>query len=153
MKKEKDTWLSFFKRTLKIIGIIGLLFILGIAGLIIYWIINPQKDGRTYLNCEKTYYAFTEAEYNNSGWLYFRWDSVEQKFKSSTKIKKIDKQTITEEFDLEDSEPDKPAIMTFDRVKGTMVFKKSETSETLFEYNCQKITRKLLPKKEIKQKF
>lgn len=153
MKQQTDTWLGFFKKILKITGIIGLLLILGIAGFIIYWITNPTGDGRTYLKCNKTYYAFTESEYYNSGWLYFIWDSVEQKFKSSTKIKKIDKQTISVEIDLEDTEPDKPAIMTFDRVKGTMEFKKSDTSETLFEYNCQKITRKLLPKKEIKQKF
>jgi len=151
MKKQTDTWLGFFKRTLKITGTIGLLLILTIVIFIIYMFKHETTDSKTYLNCEESYYAF--IEYNGGGRLSFTWDSVETKFKYEHKLTKSNKQILEAEIYTADSKTGFPSILTFDRVKGTLTFIKNKNSEPLFVYTCKKISKDQLPKKEIKQKF
>ena len=48
MKKKNDTWLGFFKKTLKISGVILLILII-LIGYLIYR--GATHDSKTYLSC------------------------------------------------------------------------------------------------------
>ena len=93
MKKEKnDTWLSFFKKTLKITGLTIVAIVIIIIGIVI-WLINNEKNsskdptkfdliGTVYLNCENKFVAFND--------IYIRsnWDGLEKDWEVSLDVTK-----------------------------------------------------------------
>ena len=65
MKKNNETWLAFFKKSLKVMGI-GTALIIIILGFVIYYFLKYQPDGRTYLDCEGQLYDVTERSLGGS---------------------------------------------------------------------------------------
>tara|TARA_R110002020_G_scaffold109727_2_gene253814 strand:+ start:7 stop:453 length:447 start_codon:yes stop_codon:yes gene_type:complete len=148
MKKDNnDTWLAFFKRTLKISGII-LICIIVIIGLLIGWFLFKEKDtldnkGITYLNCEDHFLSFTDYKINSS------WDGLENKWNVSLDTTKINKSVVEAEFDFKDGK----GIYIIDRINATIELKNLTTKESLAKRKCIKIKKKDLPKSEVTPKF
>ena len=85
MKNKNDTWLGFFKKTLKVSG----LFLLGIIVLIgIGLYFSFKHESYTYLSCteslveedEKQYIAFNDSR------LLTIWDPLEEEFEQNLKL-------------------------------------------------------------------
>ena len=60
MKKNNETWLAFFKKSLKVFGTLTITLIviaIIIIGIVIYRAANYDK---TYLDCENRYVAFAD---------------------------------------------------------------------------------------------
>ena len=157
MKKNNETWLAFFKKSLKVMGI-GTALIIIILGFVIYYFLKYQPDGRTYLDCEGRHYAFIESSLGGS--LFFGWDPVELEWKHQEEITTANKQIIQAKFsvrpnDAKEGELYTPEIayLTFDRVEGSVKLKFEDKEKETFKYKCIKISKRDLPTKEIKQKF
>ncbi len=148
MKKDKnDTWLAFFKRTLKISGII-LICIIVIIGLLIGWFLFKEKDildnkDTTYLNCEKKLLAFTKYSMRS------QWDALEEEWELSLDVSKINKSVVEAEFDAKNGK----FIYIIDRINATIELKNLTTKESLAKRKCVKINKKDLPKSKVTPKF
>ena len=159
-KQNNDTWLGFFKKTLKVTGI-AILTLIIVIGISIFYLLKKEikyVDPKTYLKCEKQgYYAFTIQNNSSSkGTIYHIWDDVELKFLDELDIVKVNKSIIkSSKINVVDNEggPDIDSHFIFDRIGGTLALVSVDETKTFFEYKCQKITIKDLPKKNIKQKF
>ena len=146
-KNNNDTWLGFFKRTLKISGII-LICIIVLIGVLIGWFIYNEKDdldsrGITYLNCENRFVSFTNYTVNSS------WDGLEKKWGVSLDITKINKSVVEAKFDTKDSK----LIYIIDRINATMELKDLTNDKSLIKRDCFKIKKKDLPESEVTPKF
>tara|TARA_Y100000031_G_C8125599_1_gene340333 strand:- start:99 stop:569 length:471 start_codon:yes stop_codon:yes gene_type:complete len=156
MKKSNETWLAFFKKSLKVFGTLTITLIviaIIIIGIVIYRAANYDK---TYLDCENRYVAF--ADY----YIYIGWDEVEHEFKHRHKITKINDEVVEAKFTVtpsgvKDGEAYIPAnaLWRIDRVKGTFEFEYDGKNEELkpFVEQCKKIPKRKLPKKKINKKF
>ena len=146
-KNNNDTWLAFFKRTLKISGII-LICIIVIIGLLIGWFLFKEKDildnkGTTYLNCEKKLLAFTNYSMRS------QWDALEEEWELSLDVSKINKSVVEAEFDVKNGK----FIYIIDRINATIELKNLTTKESLAKRKCVKINKKDLPKSKVTPKF
>ncbi len=146
-KNNNDTWLAFFKRTLKISGII-LICIIVIIGLLIGWFLFKEKDslvnkGTTYLNCEKKLVAFTNYS------MLSQWDALEEEWELSLDVSKINKSVVEAEFDAKNGK----FIYIIDRINATIELKNLTTKESLAKRKCVKINKKDLPKSKVTPKF
>ena len=146
-KNNNDTWLAFFKRTLKISGII-LICVIVIIGILIGWFLFKEKDslvnkGTTYLNCEKKLVAFTNYS------MLSQWDALEEEWELSLDVSKINKSVVEAEFDFKDGK----GIYIIDRINATIELKNLTTKESLAKRKCVKINKKDLPKSKVTPKF
>ncbi len=146
-KNNNDTWLAFFKRTLKISGII-LICIIVIIGLLIGWFLFKEKDildnkDTTYLNCEKKLLAFTKYSMRS------QWDALEEEWELSLDVSKINKSVVEAEFDAKNGK----FIYIIDRINATIELKNLTTKESLAKRKCVKINKKDLPKSKVTPKF
>jgi len=143
MKKTNDkTWLSFFKKTLKVFTLLLLVVVI-----IFVYIIYSEKDndGKTYLNCEEKFFLAFDTRS-----VYSTWDGLEKKWKVNLDITKINKKVIEAEFEFQDGK----GIYIIDRVKGTIELKNLTKMESLVtRKNCKKIKKSDLPKSKISPKF
>ncbi len=167
-KQNNDTWLGFFKKTLKIstyllLGFISIIFV------VIYFT-EFKPDQVTYLSCkdmdtnETNYRAFNQKK------LYQDWDSLNQKFERSYPIIKINKKIIkargyaysfSDGGSLKVSSLKMPEakyvfeiIWELDRETGlTKTYFTNKKGKILDNMECQKIKKKNLPIKKIDQKF
>ena len=143
---NNDTWLAFFKRTLKVSGyiILGLFVLVGaLIGWVIYNQSNLNGDTVTYLNCEERYVAFTDYKIRSN------WDGLEEAWGVDLKVTKINKSKVEAKFNFNDGE----GIYIIDRIKGTIELKNLTTNETLVKRKCSKIKKKDLPKSKVTPKF
>jgi hypothetical protein len=146
-KNNNDTWLAFFKRTLKITGII-LICIIVIIGLLIGWFLFKEKDildnkGTTYLNCENHFLSFTDYSMSS------KWDGLENKWNVSLDTTKINKSVVEAEFFSKNGK----FIYIIDRINATIELKNLTTKESLGKRKCVKINKKDLPKSKVTPKF
>ena len=151
MKKNNETWLSFFKKTLKVTGITILVLVLGTISIIGFMIYNYEERDpwTTYLNCEERYLAFDK--YN----VYSQWDGLEKKFNINLDVTKINKSVVEAEFlhGSDTAEGEKKAMYKIDRIEGTIELKSITDNKTLVKRNCKKIKKNQLPKAKISPKF
>ncbi len=146
-KNNNDTWLAFFKRTLKISGII-LICIIVIIGLLIGWFLFKEKDildnkDTTYLNCEKKLLAFTKYSMRS------QWDALEEEWELSLDVSKINKSVVEAEFDAKNGK----FIYIIDRINATIELKNITTKDSLANRHSVKINKKDLPKSKVTPKF
>ena len=94
MKKNNETWLSFFKKTLKVTGFSILILISGTIIIISFIIYNSEEydGGKTHLNCEDRYLAF------NNYIMHSQWNSLEEAWEVTLDITKINKSVVEVEF-------------------------------------------------------
>ena len=166
MKKQNDTWLGFFKKTLKVSGIIVLLFIVSI---IVTIYISYRNNSYTYLSCiEKGDDKINYFAFNNSRLLQ-NWDSIEGEFKQNLKIIEFSKRKIKAVFYFAKNYQGGPITIeetkpygAVDILEGYISFNR-ETGEYSLSFedrgmvgnkeDCTKINKKDLPIKKINQKF
>ena len=154
MKKEKnDTWLGFFKKTLKVTGltIVGITIIF--IGIVIWLIYNeknyskgPTKSdliGTVYLNCENKFIAFNDI------YMRSQWDGLEKDWEISLDITKINKRVVEAKFNFDGGE----GIYTIDRINGTIELKNLTEDKILAKRNCIKIEKTDLPDSKETPKF
>ena len=166
MKKQTDTWLGFFKKTLKVSGLI----VFGFIVLIIVAIyISLKHDSYTYLSCiekgedKKAYFAF------NNYRLLQHWDTVEGEFTQNLKIIEFSKKKIKAVFyftknyqggpiTIEETKPYAAVevlegYISFDRETGEFSLSFEDRGMVGNKEDCTKINKKDLPIKKINQKF
>ena len=167
MKKDNNnTWLGFFKKTLKISGFILVISIIGI-GIFIYK--GATYDSNTYISCKEdgndkpAYYAFNEYR------LLSGWDSLNEKFENNYKIIEFNKEIIkavfyfaqttnNTELKVYDKKPSNvisilEGYMSFNRETGKYNLSFEDRGMVGNEEDCIKINKSDLPVKELNQKF
>ncbi len=166
MKNKSDTWLGFFKKTLKVSG-----FILLIILLIIIFLFYKMAthDGKTYLICKDedteqiSYRAFNDYR------MFSDWDPLNEEFKMSFDIIEINKKLIksrayaysdgsTESLSLSNDTPKAKyvyeLIWELNRETGRLKAYFSERSDAVDQDRvCNKISKNKLPITKVKQKF
>lgn len=165
LKSKNDTWLGFFKKTLKVSGII----ILGlIIAIVIFIYIAATHDSKTYLECTRSddnkisYLAFNDYK------LFMNWDELNEKFKYSYKIEEINKKFIKAYAYANINDDDtltlsknnvakvvKKMIWEIDRETGFVkaYFENDTETKVRDDRICKKISKRNLPKKKVQQKF
>ena len=145
-KKSDDTWLGFFKKTLKITGYTVIAIVVLITGSI-GWFLYTQDDDdtfkTTYLKCEKNYLAF------DHNYIYSQWDGLEEDWKIDIDITKKNKRVVEAEFNFKDGK----GIYIIDRIKGTMELKNLTENKTLVKKTCERIVKSDLPESKEEPKF
>ena len=151
MKKNNETWLSFFKKTLKVTGITILVLVLGTISIIGFMIYNYEENNQwtTYLNCEDRYIAFDK--YN----MYSQWDGLEKNWKISLDVTKKNKSVVEAEFTYGSNTPqgETTGIYIIDRINGTIELKNLSDNKSLALRKCKKIKKSQLPKSKVNPKF
>ena len=169
MKNKNDTWLGFFKKTLKVSG----LFLLGIIVLIgIGLYFSFKHESYTYLSCteseedKKQYIAFSNSRLLNN------WDPVEEEFKQNLKLIEFNKKEIKAVFYFVQKDTDNKSISILERepfglapeqVLEGYISLNRETGEYQLSFenrgmignkeNCTKIKKSDLPVTKVNQKF
>ncbi|WP_440634307.1 hypothetical protein [Candidatus Pelagibacter sp. HIMB1746] len=164
---KNNTWLDFFKKTLKVSGII-LLILLIIIGYLIYR--GATHDSKTYLECTNnesnaiSYLAFNDYR------MFMSWDELNEEFKHSYTIEEINKKYIKARAYASIDDNKKTLSLSNDSNKVEYVYKMiwqldRETGllEAYFENTteekvkdgrqCKKINKKDLPITKVDQKF
>lgn len=166
MKMKSNTWLDFFKKTLKVSGIILLILVI-IIGYLIYR--SATHDSKTYLSCindetKKTYnIAFNDYR------LFRDWDPLNEKFEESIDIIEINKKFIKAraygdpDFDMKSMSLSNTKgtatkvyeiIWELDRETGRIkAYFSNYGAEINDDGECVKINKKDLPVTKVKQKF
>ncbi|WP_440915725.1 hypothetical protein [Candidatus Pelagibacter sp.] len=147
MKKEKnDTWLGFFKKTLKVTGFIIvalILVVVAIIGWVIYNERNAERIGTIYLKCENNLLAFDDRK------IYSNWDGLEKNWEVSLDITEKNKRIVEAKFKFDGGE----GLYTIDRINGTIELKNLTKNEILTKKNCIKIKKSDLPESKETPKF
>ena len=171
MKNKNDTWLGFFKKTLKVSG----LFLLGIIVLIgIGLYFSFKHESYTYLSCteslveedEKQYIAFNDSR------LLTIWDPLEEEFEQNLKLIKFNKKEIKAVFYFVQKDLDNKSISILERepfglapeqVLEGYISLNRETGEYQLSFEnrgmvgnkeaCTKIKKSDLPVTKVNQKF
>ena len=164
---KSNTWLDFFKKTLKVSGIILLILII-IIGYLIYR--SATYDSKTYLECTNnesntiSYLAFNDYR------MFMHWDELNEEFENSYTIEEINKKYIKARAYAAIDDNEKTLSLYNDSNKVEYVYKMiwqldRETGllEAYFENTteekvkdgrrCEKISKKDLPIKKVNQKF
>ena len=169
MKNKNDTWLGFFKKTLKVSGLV-LLGIIVLIGIGLYF--SFKHESYTYLSCtetdedQKQYIAF-----NDSRLLTF-WDPLEEEFGQNLKLIKFNKKEIKAVFYFVQKDMDNKNISILEREPIGLAPKQvlegyinlnRETGEYQLEFEnrgmvgnkekCIKIKKSDLPVTKVNQKF
>ena len=166
MKKKNDTWLGFFKKTLKISGFILIIIILALIFLF-YKMVN--HDDKTYLICKDEDTKETSYRAFNKYRMFSDWDPLNEKFERSFDIIEINKKLIKarayayadgniESLSLSNNVPKAEfvyeLIWELDRETGRLKAYFSERSDAVDEDRvCNKISKNKLPITKVKQKF
>lgn len=166
MKKKNDTWLGFFKKTLKVSGVILLILII-LIGYLIYR--GATHDSKTYLSCvndeTKNIYNIAFNDYR----LFRDWDSLDEKFKQSFDIIEMNKKIIKARSYAEPSDDKTGMSLSNTKNTATLVYEiiweldretgriQAYFSDYGSEINanglCTKISKKDLPITKVEQKF
>jgi len=166
MKKQNNTWLDFFKKTLKISGFI-LLILAILIGYLIYR--GATHDSKTYLSCVNDE---TKNSYNiafNDYRLFRDWDPLNEKFEQSFDIIEINKKFIkarsyaepnTDKSGMSLSNTKNTATLGYeviwelDRETGKIqAYFSDYGGEINADGLCKKINKKDLPITKVDQKF
>lgn len=143
---KKDTWLDFFKKTLKVTGYTTIAIIIFVVGLFA-WVFYAERDteriGTTYLKCGKKYIAFDDLR------IYSQWDGLEEDWEVDINITKKNKRVVEAKFNFDDGK----GIYIIDRIKGTMELKDLTNDKTLVTRTCKKISKSDLPESKEEPKF
>jgi len=163
--KKNDTWLGFFKKTLKVSGVV-LVILLIVLGVFIYK--AATHDSYTYLSCkddiddEPAYFAFNQYNLKND------WDPLTEEFKRNYKIIEFNKEFIKAVFYFGKKSETEISVyenksnslevvlegyMTFNRETGKYNLSFEDRGMIGNEEDCIKIKKKDLPIKKINQKF
>lgn len=166
MKSKNNTWLDFFKKTLKISGIILLILVILVAYLIYR---GATHDSKTYLSCindeTKKIYNIAFNDYR----LFRYWDPLNEKFEESFDIIEINKKFIKARSYAEPNNEHKSMSLSNTKGTATKVYEliweldretgkiKAYFSDYDAEVNddgeCKKIDKKDLPITKVEQKF
>jgi hypothetical protein len=169
MKNKNDTWLGFFKKTLKVSGLV-LLGIIVLIGIGLYF--SFKNDSYTYLSCtetdedQKQYIAFNDSR------LLTIWDPLEEEFKQNLKLIEFNKKTIKAVFYFVQKDTDNKSISILERepfglapeqVLEGYINLNRETGEYQLSFEdrgmvgnkeaCTKIKKSDLPVTKVNQKF
>ncbi len=112
MKNKNDTWLGFFKKTLKVSGLVLLGFIV-LIGIGLYF--SFKHESYTYLSCteseedKKQYIAFNDSRLLNM------WDSLKEEFKQNLKLIEFNKKEIKAVFYFVQKDTDNKSISILER--------------------------------------
>ena len=169
MKNKSDNWLGFFKKTLKISGYV-FLRILVIAGILIYTVIN--HDNKTYLACKEKGYDTLYLAFNKYK-VFNDWNPMEEKWDNNYDIILMNKKEIKAKFYAYQTDNPNEMIVA-DSFFVKLKFPKArfvtegyfnldrETGKLKITFDngykgntsdCDKISKRKLPKTNIKQKF
>ena len=165
MKKNNETWLAFFKKTLKV----SWYFILGLLVLLTIFIyMAATHDPKTYLACEdkegeKIHMAFNDYR------IFLFWDPLNEEFEQSFNIVEMNKKFIKAEFYASTNDEEKKGLslstsipnatwvytghFTLDREIGKYTIEFDDPSMKGGERNCEKISKRTLPITKVDQKF
>ena len=169
MKNKNDTWLGFFKKTLKVSGLV-LLGIIVLIGIGLYF--SFKHESYTYLSCtetnedQKQYIAFNDSR------LLTIWDPLEEEFKQNLKLIEFNKKTIKAVFYFVQKDTDNKSISILERepfglapeqVLEGYINLNRETGEYQLSFEdrgmvgnkeaCTKIKKSDLPVTKVNQKF
>ena len=169
MKNKNNTWLGFFKKTLKVSGLV-LLGIIVLIGIGLYF--SFKHESYTYLSCteneedRKQYIAFNDSR------LLAMWDPLEEEFKQNLRLIEFNKKTIKAVFYFVQKDTDNKSISILERepiglapeqVLEGYISLNRETGEYQLSFenrgmignkeNCIKIKKSDLPITKVNQKF
>ena len=143
-KNNNETWLGFFKKTLKVSALIILIVIGVVVAVISYGVYSKSdNDGKTYLNCEDQYLAFNRLI------IYYNWDGLEKKWNIKLDVTKYNKSIVEAKINLSDGK----GVFAIDRIKGTWEVKSITKDVVLTKENCKVIKKSDLPKSKVTPKF
>ena len=171
MKHKNDTWLGFFKKTLKISGLI-LIFIIIAFIFLVYKAMTA--DSKTYLICKHNETGKVSHIAFNNYRLFGKWDPLNEKFNDSYDIIEINKKFIkarayvnpedgklfsdSKSLSLSNEKPSygfvNELIWELDRETGKLRAYFLSRSEVVDDNRiCNKSSKKNFPVTKVKQKF